>query len=241
MDTFVLDMLAFSPHPDDAELYCSGTLLLLKGQGKRVGVIDLTRGELSTRGTPESRVAETAEATRILGLDHRGNLGIPDGDVANTAENRLAVVRQLRHWRPSTVLLPWHADRHPDHEHASAVVREALFASGLQRIESCGEDGMPQDPYRPAHAYYYMLSEDFTPAFIVDITSVFDAKLEAIRAYRTQFFTGEQSDEPETYISTPEFLQSLIGRSQRLGFQVGGKYGEGFYPLQPMRFDAGWM
>ncbi len=241
MDTPVLDMLAFSPHPDDAELYCAGTLLLRRREGHRVGITDLTRGELSTRGTAESRAAETAEATRILGLDHRGNLGMPDGDVANTPENRLAIVREIRRWRPRTVLLPWHIDRHPDHEHASVLVREALFASGLRRVESFDDSGTRQEEYRPARAYYYMLSEDFTPGFIVDISDVFDTKLAAIHAYRTQFHTGTSADGPQTYISTPEFLESLIGRSMRLGFHVGGKYGEGFIPLQPLRLEAAWM
>ncbi|MBE0643290.1 MAG: bacillithiol biosynthesis deacetylase BshB1 [Bacteroidetes bacterium] len=241
MDTLSLDMLAFSPHPDDAELYCAGTLLLLKRDGKRVGITDLTHGELSTRGTPESRAQETTEATRILGLDYRGNLGIPDGDVANTPENRLAIVREIRRWRPHTVLLPWHTDRHPDHEHASILVREALFASGLRRVESFDEEGKRQEEYRPARAYYYMLSEDFTPGFIVDISDVFDTKLAAVHAYRTQFHNGASAEGPQTYISTPEFLESLIGRAQRLGFHVGGKYGEGFIALQPLRFEAAWM
>jgi bacillithiol biosynthesis deacetylase BshB1 len=240
-DSAPLDVLAFSPHPDDAELYCGGTLLLHTLAGRRTGVIDLTRGELSTRGTGESRAEETADATRLLGLDCRENLGIPDGDIVNTAENRLAVVRAIRRWRPAVVLLPWHRDRHPDHEHASVVVREALFAAGLRRVETADDDGTPQEPFRPARAYYYMLSEDFTPSFIVDISAVFEQKLEAIRAYRTQFHTGEDTEGPQTYISTPEFLQSLIGRSQRLGFHIGARYGEGFAGLQALRLEATGM
>jgi bacillithiol biosynthesis deacetylase BshB1 len=242
MNTNALDVLAFSPHPDDAELYCAGTLLLHKREGRRVGITDLTRGELSTRGTPETRAAETDEATRLLGLDHRGNLDIPDGGIDNTAEQRLTVVRELRRLRPRIVLLPWHTDRHPDHEHASVLVREALFASGLRRIESVDAQGRQQEPHRPVRAYYYMLSEDFMPDFIVDISAVFDAKLAAIRAYRSQFHTGgAATDGPRTYISTPEFLQSLIGRSQRLGFHVGGDYGEGFAGLQPLRLEVSAM
>ncbi len=242
MTTVPLDVLAFSPHPDDAELYCAGTLLLHRRAGRRVGITDLTRGELSTRGTPETRAAETAEATRLLRLEHRGNLGIPDSGIRNSPEQRLAVVRELRATRPGIVLLPWHTDRHPDHEHASVLVREALFASGLRRIETVDARGEPQESYRPARAYYYMLSEDFTPDFIVDISAAFDEKLAAIRAYRTQFHTAEAAaDGPQTYISTPEFLQSLIGRSQRLGFHVGGRYGEGFAGLQPLRLEVAAM
>jgi bacillithiol biosynthesis deacetylase BshB1 len=236
-----LDVLAFSPHPDDAELYCAGTLLLLSREGRRVGIVDLTRGELSTRGTLESRAAETAEATRILGLDLRENLELPDGGIAGTPQQREHVIRALRQWRPRTVLLPYFEDRHPDHVHASRLVRDALFASGLAKVKSTDAGGRPQLPWRPARAYYYMLSEDFSPSFIVDISDVQEQKMQAIRAYATQFHTGAESGEPQTYISTPEFLQSLIGRAQRLGFHVGGQYGEGYMPLQPQRFDAEWL
>lgn len=236
-----LDVLAFAPHPDDAELYCGGTLLLHGRAGRRAGIVDLTRGELSTRGDLATRAAETAEATRILGLTCRENLGFPDGDIANTPDHRLAVVRTLRRRRPAVVLLPWHRDRHPDHEHASVIVREALFASGLRRIETIDDDGRMQEAFRPARAYYYMLAEDFTPAFTVDISAVFDDKLAAIRAYRTQFHTGEPTEGPQTYISTPDFLESLIARSRRLGFHIGATHGEGFIPLQMMKIDVGMM
>jgi bacillithiol biosynthesis deacetylase BshB1 len=236
-----VDVLAFSPHPDDVELYCSGTLLMLQKRGHRIGIVDLTRGELSTRGTPESRAAETAEASRILGLDYRGNLALPDGNIESTLESRLALVREIRRLRPRTVLLPYTRDRHPDHEHASVLVREALFASGLRKIETTDKAGNFQSAHRPEQSYYYMLTHEFDPYFIVDISSVFDTKLAAIRAYASQFGLAGMPDEPETYISRPEFLQSLIGRSQRLGFYVGGTHAEGFIPLQPQRFEAEWM
>ncbi|MCB2205113.1 bacillithiol biosynthesis deacetylase BshB1 [bacterium] len=241
MEASQLDVLAFAPHPDDAELHCAGTLLLLSQAGRRVGIIDLTRGELSTRGTVDSRAAETAEATRILGLDLRENLDLPDGGLANIPEQRMAVIRALRQWRPATVMLPYFEDRHPDHMHASELVRDAVFASGLAKLKSSDTAGRAQLPWRPARAYYYMLSHDFTPAFIIDISAVFEQKMQAVRAYASQFYTGENEDGPETYISTPEFLDSLIGRAQRLGFHVGGKYGEGFLPLQPQRFEAEWL
>lgn len=236
-----LDILAFAPHPDDAELHCGGTLLLFKQDGRRTGVIDMTRGELSTRGTPATRAAETADATRLLGLDVRDNLGFPDGDIGNTAENRRAVVRAIRRWRPTIVLLPWPRDRHPDHEHTSVLVREALFAAGLPRVETQTVEGIAQEAYRPARAYYYMLTEDFPPAFIVDISAVFEQKLTAVRAYRSQFHVGGPIEGPQTYISTPEFMQSLIGRSQRLGFHIGARYGEGFAGLQALRLDPSGM
>ena len=234
-DPAPLDILAF------ASSGCGGTLLQHSRSGRRTGIVDLTRGELSTRGDLATRAAETAEATRLLGLACRENLGLPDGDIANTMEHRLAVLRAVRCWRPTIVLLPWHRDRHPDHEHASVLVREALFAAGLRRIETHDDNGRAQEPFRPARAYYYMLTEDFTPAFTVDISAVFDDKLAAIRAYRTQFHTGEPSDGPQTYISTPDFLESLIGRSRRLGFHIGATYGEGFIPLQMMKIDVGMM
>ncbi|MBR9975608.1 MAG: bacillithiol biosynthesis deacetylase BshB1 [Bacteroidetes bacterium] len=236
-----LDMLAFAPHPDDAELYCGGTLLLNARAGRRTGIVDLTRGELSTRGDLATREVETAEATRLLGLACRENLGLPDGDIANTLDHRITVVRVVRRWRPAVVLLPWPRDRHPDHEHASLLVREALFAAGLRRIETFGDDGVAQEAFRPSRTYYYMLTEDFTPAFTVDIGAVFDDKLAAIRAYRTQFHTGEPSEGPQTYISTPDFLESLIARSRRLGFHIGATHGEGFIPLQMLKIDAVMM
>ena len=235
------DILAFSPHPDDAELYCAGTLLVLKDSGYRTGIVDLTRGELSTRGTLESRAGERIEATRILELDVRDNADLPDGGIANTPEQREAVIRCLRRYRPRTVLLPYGQDRHPDHAHASELLRDALFLSGLVKFKTYEVDGSEQTAWRPPLAYHYMLSHDFEPSIIVDVSEVQDRKLAAIRAYGTQFHTGEDDDGVATYISTPEFLASLIGRSQRLGFLVGGSFGAGFLPLQPQRFDATWL
>jgi len=237
----VLDVLAFSPHPDDAELYCAGTLLLLKQQGLRVGIADLTRGELSTRGTEENRAAETAEAARILDLHVRINLDLPDGALANTPEQRLPVVQSLRRLQPRTVLLPYPRDRHPDHEHASELLRDAMYLSGLLKLTSEDAFGVSQRAWRPSSAYYYMLSHDFEPTFIVDISTVHEKKLAAIRAYRTQFHTETYMEGPETYVSSPDFLAALIGRSRRLGFLIGAEYGEGFVPLQAQRFEAQWL
>lgn len=236
--THSIDILAFAPHPDDAELYCGGTLLLLTRAGRRTGIVDLTRGELSTRGDLDTRAQETAEATRILDLDYRGNCGIPDGGIANTPENRLTVVREIRRLRPRAVLVPYHRDRHPDHENASVLVREAIFAAGLRKIETTGDDGHPQEAWRPPLAYYYMMAYEFDPSFVVDVSAVQDEKLAAIRAYGTQFAVRDPGAEPQTYISRPEFLESLIGRSRRLGFHVNAEYGEGFIPLQALRLDA---
>jgi N-acetylglucosamine malate deacetylase 1 len=236
-----VDVLAFSPHPDDAELYCSGTLLLLKHRGFRTAIADLTLGELSTRGTLESRATETAEATRLLQLDARVNLELPDGAIANTQEQRMAVIRVLRGLRPRAVFLPYPEDRHPDHIHASALVKDALFLSGLVKLRTYDAEGREQTAWRPPAAYYYMLTQDFEPSIIVDVSEVQERKLAAIHAYATQFSTGTSDEGVQTYISTPEFLQGLLGRSQRLGFLVGGRCGEGFLPLQPRRFEAEWL
>lgn len=239
-DMHTVDVLTFAPHPDDAELYCGGTLLLLKSKGYRVGITDLTRGELSTRGTVETRAAEAEEASRLLGLDYRGNLGLPDGGIDNSEAQRLTVVKEIRRLRPKTVFLPYMQDRHPDHEQASVLVREAMFASGLRKLVTTDSDGGKQEAWRPDRAYYYMLTHEFEPQAVVDVSAVQETKIAAIRAYATQFGL-DGSTEPETYISRPEFLQSLIGRAQRLGFHVGGAYGEGFLPLQLQRFEAEWL
>ena len=225
-----IDILAFSPHPDDAELYCSGTLLACKRTGRRIAIVDLTRGELSTRGTAATRARETAAATRVLGLDARMNLGIPDGAIENTPANRLKVTRALRALRPATVLLPYPVDRHPDHVNASALVREALFQSGLAKVRT-RDEGRPQAAFRPVKSFYYMLAHDFTPQFVIDISEEFDTKLEAVRCYETQFHTGAASTGPQTYVSTPDFMESLVARSRRLGFLAGVRYAEGFEAL----------
>lgn len=228
------DVLIFAPHPDDAELYCGGTILSLAASGFPIGVIDVTRGELSTRGTPRTRAAETRAATRMLGLTVRDNLGIPDGAVENTDANRRAVIRAIRRHRPATILLPYPVDRHPDHGNTSALVREASFQSGLARIATT-DRGAAQKPFRPSKLFYYMMTDDFRPSLIVDISAFFDRKMEAIRCYASQF---EASGGPRTYISTPDFMEALIARSRRLGFLIGATHGEGFEPVQAFGIEA---
>ena len=235
-----VDIIAFAPHPDDVELHCSGTLMLLAEQGFRTGIVDLTRGELSTRGGLETRAQETAEATRILGLHARENLGIPDGCIENTPGNREKVIRSLRRYRPTTVLLPYFRDRHPDHENAARLIKEAVFFSGIEKIIT-EDDGVTQAAHRPSQAFYYMMAQDFDPAFIVDVSGVFDRRLMAIRAYATQFHTGEAADGPETYISTPDFMEAMVGRARRLGFLAGGRFGEGFLPVYAFGLEASAM
>jgi N-acetylglucosamine malate deacetylase 1 len=232
------DVLVFSPHPDDAELYCGGTILSLLASGFRVGIIDVTRGELSTRGNLRTRAAETRSASNALGISLRENLRIPDGNVENSTANRLRAIRVVRKHRPSTILLPYPSDRHPDHGNTSTLVREASFQSGLSNIASI-DRGIPQSAFRPDRAFYYMLTDDFRPTLIVDISAAFERKMDAIRCYRSQFHTGgDATNGPQTFISTPDFMESLVARSRRLGFLIGGKYGEGFEPVQAFGVSA---
>ncbi len=236
-----IQVVAFSPHPDDAELYCAGTLQALAHAGYRTGIIDVTRGELSTRGDLATRAQETAAATRVLGLAARANLEIPDGDIVNSPEHRLRAVRLLRAWRPAMVFLPYPVDRHPDHGNTSVLVREAVFAAGLAKIAT-DVDGVAQAPHRPSKMWYYMLSEDFTPQVIVDVSATQEVKEEAIRCYATQFWTGAgdaaDASAPQTYISSQAFMESLRGRARRLGFLIGTEYGEGFIAVQPLGVRA---
>ena len=222
-----LDLLAFASHPDDAELGCGGTLLAEAARGRRTGIIDLTLGEMGTRGTAETRAQEALDAGRLLGLSVRRNLGLADGFFRNDAGSQLAVVRQLRDLQPDIVLCNAPQDRHPDHGRGSTLVSEACFLSGLKKIETTGEDGQPQAPWRPRLVYHYIQDRLLTPDFIVDISGQWEAKVAAIRAFRTQFFDPNAS-EPNTYISSPEFLKFLEARAREMGHLGGFEFGEPF-------------
>ena len=223
-----LDVLAFGAHPDDVELCAGGVMCLLAAQGARTGIVDLTRGELGTRGTADDRDREAADAAQILGLVARENLGLPDGDLAPTPDRQRAVVRALRTYRPHIVLLNAPVDRHPDHGNAARLVGEAIFASGLAKVETTGSEGHPQAPWRPHHALHYMQSLDFEPTFVVDVSSVWDQRMEALRAYRSQFYTGEASADagPQTFISNPAFMAWVDARARTWGYRVGATHGE---------------
>ncbi len=224
-----VDVLAFGPHPDDVELHCSGTLLMLRRAGHSIAVADLTRGELSTRGTPAIRRRETQAASRLLGLTARHSLELPDGDIANTLQNRISVARTIRRLRPRTVLLPWHADRHPDHEAASVLVRAAVFQAGLAALRIV-HAGRALPPWRPAHVLFYPMHEDVRPTLLVDISDVFEEKMQVIRCYASQFAVDGGAGGPETYISTPDFIEALVARWRRQGFLIGTRYAEGVIP-----------
>lgn len=226
-DSDRLDVLVFAAHPDDAELNVGGTIATLVAQGYRVGVADCTRGELGSRGTVEGRAAEAAEAARVLGLYARYNLGLPDGAIPDTPEARLAVIRIVRRTRPDIALVPPVACRHPDHEAASRLVTAALYQSGLVRIEA--GDGLA--PWRPHHVLHYMQTLDFEPTLVVDVTAAWEVRMQALRAYRSQFHDPTYSaadGEPETYISNPAFLESVEARARSYGHRIGVRYGEPF-------------
>jgi bacillithiol biosynthesis deacetylase BshB1 len=225
-----LDVLAFAAHPDDVELFAGGTIALLVSQGYRVGICDLTRGELGSRGTPELRRREALEAGRILGIESRENIGLADGDIANTAENRWLIARMLRKYRPHIALIGAPDCRHPDHPAAARLVADAIFPAGLAKIET-RDLGEPQEPWRPQHVLHYMQNIPFEPTLVVDVSDVWETRMEALLAYRSQFFSGEYEagpGEPETYISNPDYLASIEARARVYGQRIGARFGEPF-------------
>ena len=221
-----LDILAIAAHPDDAELGCGGSLLLASEKGLSVAVTDLTAGEMSSRGTVASRQAEADKAARILGLKERRNLGLPDSKIGeNLPQSLSALIQLIRATRPRIVLAPYWEDRHPDHEATGRLVKEACFFAGVAKIG----DG---EPYRPARLFFYMLSYPFTPAFVLDISEVWDRKLEAIKAYQTQFASSENGI--RTAISEPGFLKLMEARAIWFGAMIGAAYGEPYYMPGPV-------
>jgi N-acetylglucosamine malate deacetylase 1 len=224
-----LDILAIAVHPDDVELGCAGTLLMEKSKGKRTGVVDLTRGELGTRGNPELRTEEATAAAALMQLDVRENLGMADGFFRNDQEHQLKLIRAIRDYRPEIVLANALTDRHPDHGRAGSLIADACFLSGLRKIATLAADGAPQQHWRPKYVFHYIQDRYFHPSFVYDVTPVFERKLQSIRSYTSQFHSAEyEKDEPQTYISTPEFLDSIIGRHRMFGKMIGVPYAEGF-------------
>lgn len=221
-----LDILAFAAHPDDVELAASGTLLKAIADGKKAGIIDFTKGELGTRGTPEIREAEAKASGEILGLSARENLGFRDGFFKNDEAHQLAVIRMIRKYRPEIVLVNAFDDRHPDHGRGSQLSKEACFLSGLKMIET-DLDGEKQAHWRPGFVYHYIQSIPSEPDFIVDVSDVWETKMASIRAFKSQFFDPENNEE-NTYISSPEFINMIEARAVHYGHLIGVKYGEGF-------------
>ncbi|HZG01565.1 MAG TPA: bacillithiol biosynthesis deacetylase BshB1 [Chitinophagales bacterium] len=222
-----LFLLAFGAHPDDVELSCAGTLVKHTRMGLACGIVDLTRGELGTRGTPEQRDAEATAAAALLGVQVRENLQMRDGFFQNDEEHQLKIIRVLRTYQPEIILCNAVDDRHPDHAKAAQLVRDAAFLSGLRKVETRDAHGNPQEAHRPRRVLHYIQDKDLTPHLLVDITEFFPTKWKSIQAYKSQFH-DEQSKEPQTYISTPEFLDGLKGRHLLWGKRIGVRYAEGF-------------
>lgn len=222
-----LDILVFAAHPDDAELGCSATIVKEISLGKKVGIIDLTQGELGTRGNGALRLEEAQNAGKILGLTVRENLGFRDGFFKNDEEHQLAITKIVRKYQPEVVLLNAPEDRHPDHGRASQLCTEACFFSGLRKVVTQGSDGVNQAEWRPKNAFYYIQDRYIKPDFVVDVSDFWSTKLESIMAFKSQFYNPDL-DEPMSYISSAEFLEFINARGQEFGHQIGVKYGEGF-------------
>jgi N-acetylglucosamine malate deacetylase 1 len=230
-----LDILVFGVHPDDVELSCGGMLLIEKLNGKKTGIIDLTQGELGTRGTAETRKAEAAVAAKILQVDVRENLQMADGFFANDEAHQKKIIAAIRKYQPEIIFCNAPVDRHPDHGRSSNLVEDAAFLSGLRKIETI-VDGLQQEPWRPTYVFQYIQDKYLHPNFVIDISEVMDKKLEAIKAYTTQF-NSTDTKEPQTYISTPDFLDSVIYRSKMFGKMIGVNYAEGFISNKMIGFN----
>ena len=221
-----LDVLAFGAHPDDVELGCGGTIAKDAANGKKIGIIDLTRGELGTRGTAETRDEEAFNAAKILGVSMRLNLEFADGFFVNEKEHQLAIIKMIRKYQPEIVICNAIDDRHIDHGKGSKLVSDACFLSGLMKIET-EDDGILQKAWRPKLVYHYMQWKNLEPDLAVDITGFIDKKMESVLAYKTQFFDAN-SKEPETPISSKNFTDSINYRARDLGRLVGVEHAEGF-------------
>lgn len=222
-----LDLLAIGAHPDDVELGCSGVLIKEVKRGKKVGIIDLTQGELGTRGTVETRYQEAADAAKIMGIHVRENLKMRDGFFVNDEAHQLKLIRVLRKYQPEIVIGNILEDRHPDHGKGGQLIYDACFLSGLKQIKTYDDNGNEQEKWRPKYLLHYIQDRFYEPDIIVDISDVWEQRLESIKAYKTQFF-DPNSSEPQTYISSPEFLEAITSRARLLGKRIGVQFAEGF-------------
>ncbi|GGZ91041.1 bacillithiol biosynthesis deacetylase BshB1 [Algibacter mikhailovii] len=235
-----LDILAIGAHPDDVELGCGATIAKEVAQGKKVGIIDLTRGELGTRGTAQTRDVEAKEAAKILGVTIRENLAFADGFYANDKWHQLELIKKIRKYQPDMVICNAIDDRHIDHGKGSKLASDACFLSGLIKIETSIAEGVQQEPWRPKHVYHYIQWKNLEPDIAVDVTGYIDVKMASVLAYKTQFYDAS-SKEPETPISSKNFTDSIIYRARDLGRLIGTEYAEGFtverYPAVDSLFD----
>jgi N-acetylglucosamine malate deacetylase 1 len=224
-----VDVLAFGPHPDDADIGCGGLLLKLKNSGYTTGIIDVTEAELSSNGDPDTRKKETLNASKILKLDIRENLQIGDGAVANNSENKLKIIEIIRKYKPSLALIPYEKDKHPDHENSSKLIKDAIFLSGLKKFKTDSQF------HKPKIVISYMLNYQFNPSFIVDISDYYLQKMEAFAAYRSQFdrsYCGQA-----TYINSRYFYDFITSRNKYYGLKINVEYGEPFFIDTDIKID----
>lgn len=220
------DLLAIGVHPDDLELGCAGTIIKHVQMGQQVAILDLTRGELGTRGTPEKRLIEADNAAKTMGVPVRMNAGMADGFFRNDEAHQLRLITYLRYFRPDMVITNALADRHPDHPRAGRLVADACFYAGLRKIATTWE-GEAQEPWRPKRVFHMLQDKFFEPTFIVDISDVYETKIAAIKCFTTQFY-DPASNEPATYIAGENFLTNVQSRDRLMGKRIGTRYGEGF-------------
>lgn len=232
-----LDILVLPVHPDDAELGCAGVILKHNALGKKTGIVDLTRGELGTRGTPEIRVKEAEAAGKVLGLAVRDNLELPDGFFQNTQEYQLKVIEVIRRYKPEIVITNAYHDRHPDHGRASDLVQTSCFLSGLRKIETY-ENGLLQEAWRPKQLLHFIQDTYIKPDILVDITDYWPGKLESIRAFESQFHNPNWGNEPQTYISNPDFILRVEARDREFGHNIQATYAEGFLSRKILGVDS---
>jgi bacillithiol biosynthesis deacetylase BshB1 len=231
----VLDVLVFAAHPDDAELSMGGTIAKLTGGGFKVGIVDLSKGELGTRGSAEIRMEEAHRAGEILKISIRENLGFKDGSLKFNDEYLKTIITYIRKYTPKIIFAPYYNDRHPDHSGTSQLIKEAYFFSGLTKIIT-EDNGVIQRAYRSRKLFYYMQSYEGKPSFVVDISATFETKMEAVKTYTTQFYNPD-SKEPETYISSLNFVKYLDARARYYGFKIGKDYGESFFCEEEIEYD----
>ena len=232
-----LDILVLAVHPDDAELGCGGIILKHIALGKKVGIVDLTKGELGTRGTPEIRELEANAAATVLGVAVRENLGIPDGFFENAEAYQLKIISTIRKYQPEIIIANAYHDRHPDHGRANELVEAAAFLSGLRKIETF-HGGSLQTEWRPKQVLHFIQDRYIKPDILVDITPYWDKKIESVLAYKSQFHNPDWEDEPQTYISSPEFIQVVEARAREFGKSINVKFAEGFTSRKILGVDS---
>ncbi len=222
----MLKILAIAAHPDDVELSCAGTIIKHTRMGDAVGILDLTEGELGTRGSVELRYKESAASAELMGVKVRVNAKMPDGFFQNDEPNQRKIITYLRQFRPEIVIAGALEDRHPDHRKAGRLIADACFLAGLRKVETTWE-GVPQEPWRPKRIYHMIQDRHYEPDFIVDISETFEEKIKAVHCFGSQFYSPG-SEEPLTYIASEGFLDTIIARDVVMGKRIGVRYGEGY-------------